>query len=407
MTAVTSPFQSSPSFSTAREALSKSNSSWLRKIAIITTSRADAGIYQSLLNTLTSQSPWQTICLVGGNHHSTQFGTTVDAIPRLRGLEIVPVEHFTDGDRPEDVACTAGQAVIEFSKALAKHSPDLVFVLGDRTEMLAASLAALIHKVPIAHLHGGDTTLGAYDEQCRHAITKMSHVHFAAMPEHAWRIEMLGEEAWRIHVVGALALDGLKDFQPWPAAEISSRVGVDLTKPMIIVVFHPETMANTLPIHQIDTLLSALDTSDVYMLLIGPNADVGHAPFEARLREFAAARRGRAFAPSLSQEDFWGCLAHATALVGNSSAGIIEAASFRLPVVNIGRRQAGRIRPRNVLDADLDVRPIRAAMDRAMSTDFRASLADLTNPYGDGQTAKRIVALLKALPSRETLLQKK
>jgi UDP-hydrolysing UDP-N-acetyl-D-glucosamine 2-epimerase len=269
MTAVTSPFQSSPSFSTAREPLSKSNPSWLHKIAIITTSRADAGIYQPLLNTLTSQSPWQTICLVGGNHHSARFGTTVDAIPRLRGLEIVPVEHFTDGDRPEDVACTAGQAVIEFSKALAKHSPDLVFVLGDRTEMLAASLAAVIHKTPIAHLHGGDTTLGAYDEQCRHAISKMSHVHFAALPEHARRIEAMGEEAWRIHVVGALALDGLLGFQPRPAAEISSRVGLDLSTPTIIVVFHPETMANTPPIHQIDMLLSALDASDLNMHSLG------------------------------------------------------------------------------------------------------------------------------------------
>lgn len=406
MTATTSRFIDTPASSPPRRPPPTAAPTWLKKIAVITTSRADAGIYQPLLKSLSASSQWRTLCFVGGNHHSALFGSTSDSIPRLKGLEIIPVEHFIVGDRPEDVARTAGQAVIEFSKAFARQTPDLVFVLGDRTEMLAASLAALIHKVPIAHLHGGDATLGAYDQQCRHALTKLAHLHFPALPEHARRIEAMGEEPWRMHVVGALALDALHDFKPRPPAAISSRVGVDLTRPTIVVVFHPETLSSTMPEQQIDSLLSSLESLNLNILLIGPNADVGHAAFNNRLREFSAARHGRAYSPSLTHEDFWNCLAHAAALVGNSSAGIIEAASFRLPVVNIGRRQAGRLRPKNVIDVDLNAQAIKEAVEKAVAPAFRASLADLTNPYGDGHAAERILAVLNSLPSRDTLLLK-
>ncbi len=389
-----------------RAATLVSKSAWLKKIAIVTTSRADAGIYRSLIEALAAQSIWRTFCLAGGNHYSASFGSTADAILQVKGMEIVPVEHFVEGDRPEDVARTAGQAVIEFSRALAEHSPDLVFVLGDRTEMLAAAMAAVIHRTPIAHLHGGDTTLGAYDEQCRHAITKLSHVHFPALSEHARRIELMGEESRRIHVVGALALDGLRSFQPVSAATFSDRVGVDFSKPTIIAAFHPETMSSMPPERQVLEFLGALEPLSLNILLIGPNADVGHAAIESRMREFVKARRGRVYFPSMTQADFWNGLIHAVALVGNSSAGIIEAASFRLPVVNIGDRQGGRIRPRNVIDARLNRTSILDAIEKALAPTFRAFLGDLTNPYGDGRTAERILSVLRTIPTRTDLLRK-
>lgn len=384
-----------------------SKSAWLKRIAIVTTSRADAGIYGSLLEALAAQPDWRTFCLAGGNHHSASFGNTADALPQLRRMEIVPVEHFVDGDRPQDVARTAGQAVIEFSKALAQCTPDLVFVLGDRTEMLAAAMAAVIHRIPIAHLHGGDTTLGAYDEQCRHAITKLSHLHFPALAEHARRIEAMGEEARRIRVVGALALDGLRGFQPVSAAKFSDLVRVDFSKPTIVAAFHPETMSSLEPEQQVLEFLRALEPLSLNILLIGPNADVGHAAIEKRMRSFAEARRGRVYVPSMTQADFWNSLIHAAALIGNSSAGIIEAASFRLPVVNIGDRQRGRIRPRNVIDAGLDRSSILDAIEKALAPTFRAFLGDLTNPYGDGRSAERILSALRALPARTALLRKK
>jgi UDP-N-acetylglucosamine 2-epimerase (non-hydrolysing) len=381
-------------------------SPWLSTIAVVTTSRADAGIYRPLLSALTTQFSGRTMCLVGGNHHSAEHGATADAIPRSPTLHVYPVNHFVPGDAPCDIAQTAGRAVIEFSGAFTEHQPDLVFILGDRTEMLAAAMAALIHKIPIAHLHGGDTTLGAYDEQCRHAITKLAHLHFPAHPEHGRRIEAMGEEPWRIHVVGALALDSLRNFQPLPLDVVSSRVGLDLTQPTLVVAFHPETLSPVPPEKQIDELLSALNTLDTSFLLIGPNADVGHGAFVSRLRQFTAARPGRAYAPSLSQDEFWTCLSHATALIGNSSAGILEAASFRLPVVNIGNRQHGRIAPRNVIHTPTGAEAIEQAITQAMAPAFRASLNGLTNPYGDGLVAGRIMTVLCSLPSRDGLLQK-
>lgn len=383
------------------------SSPWLNTIAVITTSRADAGIYRPLLNALTAQFSGRTMCLVGGNHYAATFGHTADAIPRLPGLQMVPIEHFTPGDNPADVARTVGQAVIAFSNALVRLQPDLVFVFGDRTEMLAAAMAALIHQIPIAHLHGGDTTLGAYDEQCRHALTKLAHLHFPAVPEHGRRIEAMGEEPWRVHVVGALALDSLRRFRPLPPDALTARVGLDVSKPTIVVAFHPETLSPLPPDQQINELLLALDTLDHNLLLIGPNADVGHAVFESRLQGFVAARPRRTYAASLSQDDFWSCLSHAVALVGNSSTGILEAASFRLPVVNIGHRQLGRTSPQNVLHAATDAQAIKCAIEKAVSPAFRSSLADLVNPYGDGRAAERILEVLKTLPDRNALLHKK
>ncbi|HKQ50185.1 MAG TPA: UDP-N-acetylglucosamine 2-epimerase [Phycisphaerae bacterium] len=379
---------------------------WLNSIAVITTSRADAGIYRPLLSALTNEFHGQTIGLVGGNHQSAEFGSTSGHLPQHARLQLVPVEHFVPGESPADVARTAGQAVIAFSSAIDKHQPDLVFVLGDRTEMLAAALAALIHKVPIAHLHGGDATLGAYDEQCRHAITKLSHLHFPALPEHARQIEAMGEEPWRIHVVGALALDAMRTFKPLPADALSSRLGLDVTQPTVVVAFHPETLSPVPPDQQINELLVAFDKLDINLLMIGPNADVGHAAFQTRLRHFAAARPRRACTPSLSQDEFWTCLSHAVALVGNSSAGLLEAASFRLPVVNIGDRQRGRIFPKNVIHTETNAKGIERAIAKVISPAFRSTLADLVNPYGDGRAAERILDVLKTLPDRHPLLQK-
>lgn len=406
MTAATSRRMHSPSSSSPRRIPPAPSPSWLRRIAVVSTSRADSGVYRPLLSALAEESNWKTICLIGGTHHSAQFGSTEESIPHFKGMECVPVEHFAAGDRPVDVARTTGQAVIEFSNALAQHQPDLVFVLGDRTEMLGAALAAIIHKIPIAHLHGGDTTLGAYDEQCRHAMTKLSHLHFPALAEHGKRIEAMGEEPWRVHVVGALALDALRGFKPESTAELYSRVGIDFSQPTIVVVFHPETLSPIPPDRQIDELLTALESLNLNILIVGPNADVGHGVIEDRLRSFSTARANRAYSSSLNQEDFWSCLTHAAALVGNSSAGMIESASFRLPVVNIGRRQDGRVRPENVIDVDFQAQAIHASIEKAIAPTFRSSISKIINPYGDGHTAERILTVLRSLPPRDVLLMK-
>lgn len=379
---------------------------WLRRIGCVSTGRADAGIYRPLLQSLLAEPAWDICCFAGGTHWSESFGRTAVEFSDLTRLRIIRVDHLMPGDEPADIAETAGRAVAEFGRAFARQPVDLLFVLGDRTEMLAAALAATIHTIPIAHLHGGDTTAGAYDNACRHALTKLSHLHFPALPQHAARLRVLGEEDWRIHKTGALALDALRDFSPEAILELNAATGLDWSRPVFIVAYYPETLASVPPARQIEEVLAALEGFEVQLLMLGPNADVGHEAVRSALVRLASARPGVVLLSALGQRCFWSCLAHAQVLVGNSSAGILEAVSFRLPVVNIGARQAGRVRPANVLDSPLDKAAIAAALAQAIAPGYRSRLRDLANPYGDGRAAERIISVLRVLPARRDLLVK-
>lgn len=342
----------------------------------------------------------------GGTHTAASFGRTLDSLPRADNLSIIPVPHHLDGDGPTDVAASVGRATEGFSLAFAEHRPDLLFVLGDRTEMLAAAHTATIHRIPLAHIHGGESTAGAYDDACRHAITKLSHVHFVVLPEYGERVRAMNEEAWRVHTVGAPALDRLRDFEPESVIELSIAIDLDLSRPTIVVIFHPETLATIPPGGQIAALLHSLESFAVNMLFLGSNSDVGHESIRSAMAAFVGQRPDRRLIPSLPPRRFWSCLAHAAALVGNSSAGIIEAASFGLPVVNIGDRQKGRVRPGNVIDIGFDEGAIRGAIERALSTEFTAKAAIVENPYGDQRAAGRIADVMEKLPPATDLLRK-
>lgn len=379
----------------------------IRRVGVVSTGRADAGIYRPLLTALAGTGLYDVLCFAGGTHLENEFGRTLDDLAGLQGVELIAVQHFVPGDEPAQVAATAGRAVEAFSQAFARTSPDLIFVLGDRTEMLAAALAAVIHRIPIAHLHGGEITEGAYDNQCRHAITKLAHLHFAAMLPCAERIVSMGEAAWRVRTVGALALDALRDFRPQPRSDLLAGLGLDPSVPMAVVAYHPETLAAEAPAEQVAELLAATESMEAGLLLIRPNADVGHRAISKAVDSFAASRPNAVVVRSLSQGRYWSCLSHALLLVGNSSAGILEAASFRLPVVNVGDRQRGRCRASNVLDVRCRRDDIRDGIRKAMEPAFRQSLQNLANPYGDGRAAERILAVLLELPPRQVLLTKR
>ncbi len=379
----------------------------LRRIACISTSRADAGIYRPLLEALGGVEQQDVTLLAGGTHLSESFGQTINEFASLPRLRIRPVDHHVAGDDPCSVAETAGRAMGQFARAIAEIAPDLVFVLGDRTEMLAATLAAVVSGVPIAHLNGGDTTEGAYDDACRHAMTKLSHLHFPALLAHAARIAAMGEEPWRIHCVGALALDAIARFRPPSRESLARELNFDPAEALHVVIFHPETLASMPVSAQIAELVAVLDGLRGCVMILGPNADVGRDTIAGAWREVANHRPKTLLLPSMPQKQFWGCLAHATVLIGNSSAGIIEAASFGLPVVNVGDRQKGRVRAANVLDVPLHRIAISRAISLALNPAFRASLAGLANPYGDGHAAERILSVLSRLSHPEDLLKKK
>jgi len=365
------------------------------RIACISTSRADVGIYRPLLRALTADSRFDPILLCS---HSEAPGD-------ISNLRVVCTTVDQRGDNPADVAHATGTAVGKFAELLIQIKPDLVFVLGDRTEMLAATLAATICTIPIAHLHGGDTTRGAYDDACRHAITKLSHVHFPALTEHGDALRALGESPDRIHLSGALAIDALARFRAESIEACSAAIGTDLRRPTLMAVFHPETISDVPVEVQIECLIWAISASEMQVLWMDPNADVGHGSIQHAIAAFAQ-QYPVIRLKSAPQDRFWSYLTYCRALVGNSSAGIIEAASLKRPVVNVGQRQEGRVRARNVIDVGFNEEDIVKALRRATSDEFHASLADLTNPYGNGRAAERIVSVLSQLPDRMTLLRK-
>ena len=378
----------------------------MRRICVVTTSRADYGIYRPVLHEISHHPEFELRLLVTGSHLSPRFGMTVDEIDADGYDTSGRVEWSLSADTPEEIVKATGQAMIGFADYYSESRPDLLLVLGDRYEMHAAVTAAAPFLIPVAHLHGGELTQGAIDDALRHSITKMSHLHFAATEVYAHRIAQMGEEAWRITVSGAPSLDNLKTFTPLEEAELSERVGLDVSAPFLLATYHPVTLENENAEAKFEQMLAALTGLNLPVVFTFPNMDAGSSKIISRLEAYAAqSNRARVFS-SLGSRAYFSLMKRAAALVGNSSSGIIEAASFRLPVVNIGNRQAGRLRPANVIDAGESREEIEAGLARALDDEFRKSLADLQNPYGDGHAAERIVNKLQSVELSQRLLKK-
>jgi UDP-hydrolysing UDP-N-acetyl-D-glucosamine 2-epimerase len=279
-------------------------------------------------------------------------------------------------------------------------------VLGDRFEMHAAALAALHFSVPVAHIHGGELTQGAIDDSLRHGITKMSHLHFAATTEYGHRILRLGEEPWRVTVSGAPSLDNLRELKLPSREVLQQQVGLEFGAGPLIVTYHPVTLDQVNERSRVDELLQALDQVPGPMVFTAPNADVGGALVRARITEFVSGRKDSVFVESLGTHGYFGLMANAKVMIGNSSSGIIEAASFGLPVVNVGTRQLGRMSGENVIRVGDAREEILDGIETATSEAFRERAKRCSNPYGDGSSAKRIVrAILNRAEDRRLLLK--
>jgi len=377
----------------------------MRRVGIVTVARSDYGIYRPLLRELARRSGLDLQLYVGGMHLCARFGSTVDEI-EADGFPIVArVDCLEDDDSPLGVAEAIGRTVGAFARAFADGEPDLLVVLGDRFEMIAAGLAALPLTIPVAHLHGGESTEGVIDESMRHALTKLSHLHFASMDVYARRIVQLGEEPWRVATSGALALDGIRDHVPLDDARLAEH-GVRLRGPTLLVTFHPVTLESSDTDRQIDAVLEAVDRSGLDAVLTYPNADAFNGVIIERIERLAGDERFT-LVRSLGSDAYLTLLGRVVAMVGNSSSGIIEAASFRLPAVDVGDRQRGRIRPANVLHVAAEADEITRALEVACSQPFRAGLAELANPYGDGHAAPRIADVLESTQLDDRLLVKK
>lgn len=342
--------------------------------------------------------------LVTGTHLEPAFGATVADI-EADGIEIAERIPCFGGVSEEGAARSVGLAASGFAAAFSRRRPDLLLLVGDRLELLGVAAAAVPFLLPVAHVSGGDATGGAIDDTVRHALTKLAHLHFVAMPEHATRLVAQGESPERIAVTGDPALDDVAG--PWPPLDrLAAGVGLDpQVRPLVLVSFHPPTLARTAA-SETDELLAALDDLEGTLVFTYPGADTGADEVIGRIEAFAAARPHAVVHRSLGQDRHYALMASADVLVGNSSSGIWEAPSFRLPVVNIGERQRGRTRAANVVDTRAERGAIGAALARALDPSFRRGLDGLVNPYGDGNASARVVEVLRDVELGPALLAK-
>ncbi|MGY6629530.1 MAG: UDP-N-acetylglucosamine 2-epimerase [Wenzhouxiangella sp.] len=371
----------------------------------ITGTRADWGLLLPALNLLREDRRFELrICVTG--QHLDPASPSLDAV-RADGFE---PDYFVDmklggDDSSEALAAAMGRCTAGVGGVIAESKPDMILVLGDRYEILAAASAALIARVPIAHLCGGDVTLGAFDDAIRHALSKMSSLHFVTNNQAGQRLLQMGEEPERIIVSGSPGIDRLLAEPVFPRdaflAEVSLPPG-----PFILVSFHPETLAANLSV-QLGELIKALEAVDGFnLLLTGSNADPGAREIDRAFSDLAERRAGTVFVQSLGSRRYIAALRHAEALMGNSSSGLYEAPSFATPCVNIGNRQEGRLRAASVFDCDAEANAILEALDNALAWRRRTGGAQVTNPFGDGQASRRIVERLAEVANPLALLRK-
>lgn len=379
----------------------------MRTIGVVTVARSDYGIYLPILHAIQQSSDLLLHLIVSGMHLSPEFGTTVATI-KQDGFPIGDqFEMLLSTDHAEGTAKSVGLGIISFAQSYARLRPDILVVLGDRTEMLAAAVASIPFNIPLAHIHGGEVTEGAIDEVIRHSMTKMSHLHFVSTEQYGLRIQQMGEEPWRVHVTGAPGLDNIRALELYSPQELTELLGIPSAQPPLLITFHPVTRAVHDTIYHISELLSALDAVESPIIFTYPNADTSGRYIIQAIEQFVSEHSNAKVIANLGTRTYFSLLNYAAAMIGNSSSGIIEAPSFKLPVVNIGNRQQGRLQGQNVINVDYDRSSILAGIRQATSASFKAALANTKNPYGDGTAAEQIVDVLRRCPLDDNLLKKR
>ncbi len=367
----------------------------VRKICVVTGSRADYGLLRWLMEGIQQAPDLELQIIATGMHLSPEFGLTYKAIEDDGFVISHKLEMLLSSDTPCGIAKSMGLGMIGFADAYAQLAPDLVFLVGDRFEMLAAASAALVARIPVAHAHGGEITEGAFDESIRHAVTKMSHLHFVAAEEYRQRVIQLGENPQHVYHVGGLGLDNITRLPLLDRAALEKSLDFRLGPRNLMITFHPVTLDPQGSSNEMAELLAALDAlEETNLIFTLPNADTGGRELINMVNDFVGRHPNARAYPSLGQLRYLSCLHHVDGVVGNSSSGLIEAPAFRIGTINIGMRQQGRLRAVSVIDCEPDRQAISMALRRLYSAEHRAKLADVVNPYGDGGASSRILDVL-------------
>jgi UDP-hydrolysing UDP-N-acetyl-D-glucosamine 2-epimerase len=369
----------------------------VKTVGVVTGTRAEFGILQPLLRRLQSEPGVELRLFVTGAHLSAAHGETVKEIEAAGFPIAARVPILDHALTPHDIAAAMSRAMAGFANVFASEKLDLLVVLGDRYEIFAAVAAAVPFNITLLHLHGGEVTQGSNDERFRHALTKLSHFHAVATEDYARRVAQLGEPPERVRVTGALGLDANRALTPTPKEELERAFQLKLSEPPLLFTYHPSSTTPESSMTELETVLEALREIDGPAIITGANADTQGDAYNQHLIEFARLRPQTFFVASLGSRAYWSLMRLSAALVGNSSSGIIEAASVPVPAVNIGSRQTGRLRPRNVIDVGVSREAIVNGVHKATSAAFRSELAGMKNPYGDGNAAERILAFVREI----------
>ena len=363
-----------------------------RKICVVTGSRAEYGLLKSLINEVHQNDGLLLQLIVTGAHLAPEFGLTYREIEK-DGFQIdAKIEMLLSSDTPLGMAKSLGLGTIGFADAFDKLKPDLLVVLGDRFEILAAVSAALPRLMPAAHIHGGEVTTGAIDDAMRHSITKMSHLHFVAAKEYRNRVIQLGEAPENVFEVGGLGVDNLTNTNLFERNALEEKLDVEFGTKSLLVTFHPATIEAPSSEAQTRELLAALDLlEDTTLIFTAANADTEGRIINGLVKEFTTQKKRRYFFNSLGQQCYWSCISQVDGVVGNSSSGLLEAPTLKTGTIDIGERQTGRLLASSVIRCDPTRESIRLALDRLYGCDFQRGLSEVVNPYGDGGATQRII----------------
>ncbi len=376
-----------------------------RKICVVTGTRAEYGLLYWLMKEIEAADDLKLQIIATGMHLSPEFGLTYLQIEQDGFTIDHKIEMLLSSDSPTGIGKSIGLGVIGFADALADLQPDLLVVLGDRFEIFSAVSAAMVARVPVAHLHGGEATEGAFDELIRHSITKMSHLHFTATRAYRNRVIQLGEQPERVFEVGALGIDSIRRLNLLKRNELEKAIDFKLGKRNLLVTYHPVTLEQETAEEQFGNLLQVLsELEETHLLFTKANADTNGRIINSMIDDYVSSHRDHAIAyTSLGQLRYLSTMQFVDAVVGNSSSGLLEAPSFKIGTVNIGDRQRGRIKAESVIDCSPDSNSIRAAIQEIYTSRFQEKLQQTTNPYGDGGASRKIAKIIRKHPLDDIL----
>jgi len=379
----------------------------MKKICVITGTRAEYGLLRCIMQGIKDDPELILQIIATGMHLSSEFGLTYREIEFDGFIINSKIEMLTSSDTPVGIAKSIGLGSIGFADALEQLKPDLIIVLGDRYEIFSAVTAALVARIPIAHVHGGESTEGLIDEAIRHSITKMSHLHFVATVEYRQRVIQMGENPGRVFSVGGLGVDALNKLELLDKFSLEQALDFELGPKNLLVTFHPVTLENATAEFQMRELLDALEElKDTHLIFTFPNADTDGRVLINMIKEFVANHANAQAYESLGQLRYLSCISHVDGVIGNSSSGLLEVPSFKKGTINIGDRQMGRLQSKSVINCDPSKESILMALSRIYSKKFQETLSDSINPYGEGGASQKIISIIKET-SLDKILKKK